>query len=188
MEGLYDDVVEFAKGTIQAKVRSTTAGGGLQNTPQPVSTSHIIYTTVKELAERKLSLSKVRMILGGALVMCPFLMQRLTFMRTDTNVKGRPVLAVHLGDATTMLGQLTYRPEEINKALENNSTFGAPLRDDVIRPFNKPGVERENIINDKKMISRKRVVAVYLSSLPKDLANSIVRGIVLIFHFALWSR
>ena len=71
--------------------------------------------------------------------MCPFY-AATAFMRTDTTVKGRPVVAVHLGDATTMIGHLTYRPEEINKALENDSTLGAPLRDDVIRPFNKPGV------------------------------------------------
>ena len=62
MEVLYDNVFEFAKGTMQAKVKSTTAGGGLQNTPQTVLPSHIIYAAVKELTERELSLSKVRMI------------------------------------------------------------------------------------------------------------------------------
>ena len=111
-------------------------------------------------------------------------MQRLTFMRTDTTVKARPVLAVHLGDATSKLGPLTYSADEINRALERDATLGAPLREHVIRPFHKPGMEGPNI-QKGPMSCRKRVVSVFLSSLPKELATSIVRGVLLrlLCHF-----
>lgn len=57
---MYEDVLAFAKKTLKSKVKST-GGGGLQCTTQPPMTpSQIIYTTVKELAEKEMSLSKVR--------------------------------------------------------------------------------------------------------------------------------
>lgn len=92
-------------------------------------------------------------------------------MRMDTKFKERPVLAVNLGDAIDML---THSPEVINRALEKDPTLGAPLKEKVIRPFNK--VEREKIINGDKNTTRKRVVVIYLSSLPNELANAIIRG------------
>ena len=96
-------------------------------------------------------------------------------MRTDTTVKTHPVLAVHLGDANASLDSLTFTPDEINRALERDERLGVPLREKVIRPFNKPGMEVQKVQKGPTSI-RKRVVAVYLSCLPKDLADSIVRG------------
>ena len=106
----------------------------------------------------------------------PQYVQRLTFMRTDTTVQSRPVLAVHLGDASIKLGSFTYTPNEVNKALEMDGTYGVPLKEKFIRAFNKPGVTNTTIENQGPTSTRKRVVAVFLSSLPKDLALSIVNG------------
>jgi hypothetical protein len=102
----------------------------------------------------------------------PQYVQRLTFMRTDTTVQSRPVLAIHLGDASIKLGSFTYTPNEVNKALEMDGTYGVPLKEKLIRAFNKPGVTNTTIENQGPTSTRKRVVA----SLPKDLALSIVNG------------
>ena len=67
------------------------------------------------------------------------LLQRLTFMRTDTTVKTRPALTVHIGDASTMLGTLSYTLEEVNRALEKDGVYGVPLSGHTIRWFNRQG-------------------------------------------------
>lgn len=99
-------------------------------------------------------------------------------MRTDSTVKTRPALSVHLGDACTKLGSLTYKAHEINKALENDGTYGVPLTGQIIKWFNREGVTRAYITARDPDSTRKRVVVVFLSALPKDLAQSIITGML----------
>ena len=96
-------------------------------------------------------------------------------MRTDTTVKTHRALTIHLGDAVDKLGPLSYTINQINGALEKDCTLGVPLKEQVIREFNKVGVQTKKIQKGPTSI-RKRVVAVFLSSLPKELVNSIVKG------------
>ena len=95
-------------------------------------------------------------------------------MRTDSTVQSQPSLTVH---ACTKLGSLTFKPEEINKVLESDGKYGAPLRGDVI---NREGINKPYIRAKDPISTQKRVVAMFLSANPKDLANSIVKGMFLI--------
>ena len=81
---------------------------------------------------------------GVMLSLLPQYVQRLTFMRTDRTVQG---IHVHLGDASINLGSFTYTPNEVNKALEMDRTYGVPLKEKLIRAFNKPGVTNTTIEN-----------------------------------------
>ena len=80
-------------------------------------------------------------------------------MRADSVVKTQPSLTVHLGDACMKLGSLTFKPEEVNKALESDGKYGVPLSGKVIKWFNREGVSRTYIRTKDPTSTRKRVVA-----------------------------
>lgn len=90
-------------------------------------------------------------------------------MCTDTTVKTHQVLAVHIGDAAHKLDTLTYTSEKINGALEKDSSLRVPLKEHVIRAFNRTAVQAKQIQKGLKCI-RKRVVAVSFSPFLRTLS------------------
>ena len=98
-------------------------------------------------------------------------------MRTDSTVQSQPLLIVH---ACTKLGSLTFKPDEINKALESDGKYGAPLRGDVI---NREGVNKPYIRAKDPASTRKRVVAMFLSANQKDLQTPLSKVCFLFVAF-----
>lgn len=96
-------------------------------------------------------------------------------MRCDTKVKGRQVLAVHIGDAVSLMGSLQYTSEQINTALEEDCSLGISVKANIIREFHRGGSEVKRILKGPDSI-RKRVTVIFLSSLPTTIANSLLQG------------
>ena len=97
-------------------------------------------------------------------------LQRLEFMRTETEVERREILAVWMRGALSHTGQ-TEHHEKLTRAVRQ-SKMGKALEK---REFLVAG-SSYNFISKKSCSIRRSCTAIFLDTLPSELAKSLKKG------------